>query len=355
MASGKVRVAIVGALGYGGVGATELLIKHPGVELVRLINNSEVGRPVSAIYPHLAGHCDLVLQPLDDPAIYEGVDIVLYSTPDGVGQAQAREWVKRGVKVIDYSGDFRFQDADVYAGYASRIGKPTEHQSPELLGQSVYGVAELHRDRIRGARIVGNPGCFAIATILGLAAAVKSGLVNPHSIICDCKSGVSGAGKKPTPGFHYPARYEATNAYKVSGHQHVYEVERELSALAGTDLKVTFTPHVVPMTRGIVATLYADLVAGATGEQLLEVYRAFYKGERFVRVLPPGGSPSSTDVRGSNYCNIWVNADPRTGKAILVSHIDNLMKGQASNAVQNLNLMTGLDEGMGLAFAGQYP
>ncbi len=355
MTNGKVRVAIVGALGYGGVGATEILTKHPGATIAKLLDVTDVGKPISALYPHLAGHCDLVIQSMESPDLYDGVDVVFFSTPDGVGQQLAPEWVKRGIKVVDYSGDFRFDNTEVYAGYAQRIGKATAHQSPQLLSESVYGVAELHRDRIKKAKVVGNPGCFAIASILGLSPAVKSGLVEIDSIICDCKTGVSGAGKKPAPGFHYPARYDATNAYRISGHQHVYEIERELSLQAGAPLMVTFTPHVVPMTRGIVATLYANLKPGATGEQLLAAYQSFYKGERFVRVLPPGGSPTSTDVRGSNYVNLWINSDPRTGKAIIVSHIDNLMKGQAANAVQNMNLMTGLDESAGLAFAGQYP
>lgn len=350
----KVRVAIVGALGYGGVGATELLLKHPTARLVKLLDVTDVGKPISALYPHLAGHCDMPIQSMESTDLYDGVDVVFFSTPDGVGQQLAPQWLEHGIKVVDYSGDFRFDNAEAYAGYAQRIGKPTTHQSPQILKDSVYGVAELHRDKIRKAKVVGNPGCFAMSCILGLSPALKHKLVNPASIICDCKTGVSGAGKKPAPGFHYPARYDATNAYRISGHQHVYEIERELSLQAGRSIMVTFTPHVVPMTRGILSTLYADL-AGGDVDTLLAAYRDFYKDERFVRILPPGGSPSTTDVRGSNYVNLWINVDERTNKAIIVSHIDNLMKGQAANAVQNMNLMMGLDESAGLAFAGLYP
>jgi N-acetyl-gamma-glutamyl-phosphate reductase len=350
---GKVRVAVIGAGGYGGVGAIELLQRHPAAEVVRAVSLTDVGKRVSDVYPHLAGFCDLTILSLEDAAVYEGVDIAFFSTPDGVGQKGAGEFLKRGIRVIDYSGDFRFQDPTVFAGYASRIGKPTEHLAPELLRQSVYGIPELNRDGIRKARLVGNPGCFAIACILGLTPAVAAGIVDRNSIICDCKSGVSGAGKKPAAGFHYPARYDNANAYKVAGHQHVYEIERTLSGVAGSEIRVTFTPHVLPMTRGILATIYAKLTG--TLDELLGAYRARYDAEPFVRVLPPASAPSLADVRGSNFCNIWLNADPRTGQAIIVSHIDNLMKGQASNAVQNMNLMMGLEETLGLDVPGQYP
>jgi N-acetyl-gamma-glutamyl-phosphate reductase len=349
----QVRVAIVGALGYGGVGATEILSRHPLARIAKLLDITDVGTPISAIYPHLAGVCDLPIGAMDAPDLHDGVDLVFFSTPDGVGQALAPEWLKRGIKVIDYSGDFRFNDAATYAGYARRIGKEPNHQSAALLPESVFGVPEFHRERIAKARLIGNPGCFAMATMLGLAPAVKAGLVDPATLICDAKTGVSGAGKKPAPGFHYPARYEATNAYRISGHQHVYEIERELSRFAGRDVMITFTPHVVPMTRGILATLYADLKGSL--DDLVRAYEDFYRGEPFVIVQKPGGSASTTDVRGSNRCRIWVNADPRTKKAIIVSHIDNLLKGQAGNAVQNMNICMGLPETAGLDGAGQYP
>ncbi len=351
----EARVAIVGALGYGGVGATEILLRHPQARIARLLDIEGIGKPLSSFYPHLSGHADLVVESVEDPKSYDGIDVVFFSTPDGVGQKAASEWLKRGVKVVDYSGDFRFNDAEVYAGYAARIGKPTAHANPALLAESVYGVPEFHRERIAKAKIVGNPGCFAMACMLGLAPAVQGGLVDSSSLICDCKTGVSGAGKKPSPPFHYPARYDATNAYRISGHQHVYEIERELTRFAGKNVVITFTPHVVPMTRGILATLYADLADGVTAESLLEAYRAFYKNEPFVRVSPPGSACSTTDVRGSNFVNVWVNVEPRTKKAVIVSHIDNLMKGQAGNAVQNMNIMMGLDETAGLSFAGAYP
>ncbi len=268
---------------------------------------------------------------------------------------EAKYWLNKDVKVIDYSGDFRFNDADTYRGYAVRIGRTQEHASPDLLSQAVYGLAEFHRKDMSKARLVGNPGCFAVSSILGLAPVVKSDLIEEGSIICDSKTGVSGAGKKPAPGFHYPARYDAMNAYKISGHQHVYEIERELGLMAGKEVRITFTPHVIPLCRGILSTIYADLKKGQTAETALDAYRSFYKGEAFVRIFGPGVTLTSTDVRGSNFCNISVNADSRTGKLIVVSIIDNLMKGQAGSAVQNMNVMFGLEETAGLLRPGQYP
>jgi len=352
MSERKVRVAIVGALGYGGIGATEILLRHPQAELVHLLDVTDIGKSLSSIYPHLAGHCDMLIEASDGAK--DDVDVVLFSTPDGVGQKFAKEWLDKGVRVIDYSGDFRFNDIESYSGYAKRIGRTASHENPSLLPESVYGVPELHRQEIKKARVVGNPGCLAITTILGLAPLVKNKLIKPESIICDCKTGVSGAGKKASPQFHYPARYDSMNAYRISGHQHVYEIERELSLLYGKEISITFTPHVVPMTRGILATLYADSVSPNISA-LIDAYKTFYKDSKFVRIIPPELSTSTSDVRGSNYVNIWVNIEKRTGKAVIVSHIDNLMKGQAGNAIQNLNVMMGLDETLGLDHPGMYP
>ena len=259
------------------------------------------------------------------------------------------------MKVVDYSGDFRFNDLETYRGYASRIGRTQEHASPEMLPRSVYGLAELHREEIAKSSLIGNPGCFAVSCILGLSPALKSGLIESESIICDAKTGVSGAGKKPGPTFHYPARYDAMNAYRISGHQHVYEIERELGIVAGADLKITFTPHVVPLARGILTTIYAQLREGRGIVSIVDAYRSFYSNDRFVRVFGPETPQISTNVRGSNFCNLSLNVDERTGKLIVVSLIDNLVKGQAGSAVQNMNVMFGIDETAGLMHPGIYP
>jgi N-acetyl-gamma-glutamyl-phosphate reductase len=351
----RIRVGIIGAGGYGGCGAVELLQGHPQAHIAALIDKQDVGKRISDLYPHLRGFCDLPLIAPDDPDCPKEFDVVFFSTPDGVGQKGAEAWLDRGVRVIDYSGDFRFNDVDTYNGYAARIGRNQAHASPGLLPQSVYGLAELHRKEIASSRLVGNPGCFAVSVILGLAPALKAGMVDPESIICDAKTGVSGAGKTPNPTFHFPARYEAMNAYKISGHQHVYEIERELGIVSGREIRVTFTPHVIPLCRGILSTLYADLDSGQDLASAQEVYRSFYGGEAFVRVSGPETPQLSTYVRGSNFCNISVNVDARTGKLIVVSLIDNLVKGQAGSAVQNMNIMFGLEETAGLLRPGQYP
>ena len=351
----KIKVGIIGAGGYGGCGAIELLLGHPRAEIGGLIDKQDVGKPISDLYPHLKGFCDLPLIDPGDPNRPDDFDVVFFATPDGVGQKEARYWLDKGVKVVDYSGDFRFNDPETYRGYAARIGKTQGHLSPELLPLSVYGLAELHRKEIARSNLVGNPGCFAVSCILGLAPALKSGIIETESIICDAKTGVSGAGKTPNPTFHYPARYDAVNAYKVSGHQHVYEIERETGLVAGKDIRITFTPHVLPMCRGILTTIYGQLRQGEGIKSVEETYRSFYKGEAFVRVFGPGKILTTADVRGSNFCNLSLNVDERTGKMIVVSLIDNLVKGQAGSAVQNMNIMFGLEETAGLLRPGQYP
>ena len=351
----KIKVGIIGAGGYGGCGAVELLHNHPNAKIGALIDVQEVGSPISDLYPHLTGFCDLPIMSPEDEACPEDLDVVFFATPDGVGQKGAPSWLERGVKVIDYSGDFRFNDLETYKGYAERIGRKQEHASPDLLPGSVYGLAELHRRDMAGSSLVGNPGCFAVSCILGLAPAVGSKMVDPGTIICDAKTGVSGAGKNPSPTFHYPARYDAMNAYRVSGHQHVYEVERELGLLAGHDIKITFTPHVVPLCRGILTTIYARLDEGRGIGQVEEAYREFYGDDVFVRVFGPEKPQVSVNVRGSNFCNISLNVDERTGNLIVVSLIDNLVKGQAGSAVQNMNILFGLEETAGLLHPGIYP
>lgn len=351
----KIKVGIIGAGGYGGCGAIELLLGHPRAEIAALIDKQDVGTPISELYPHLKGFCDLPILDPNDSNLPDDFHVVFFATPDGVGQKEAPSCLDKGIKVIDYSGDFRFNDLETYRGYAARIEKKEEHTSPGLLPQSVYGLAELHRDEIANSSLVGNPGCFAVSCILGLAPALKGNVIETETIICDAKTGVSGAGKRPSPTFHYPARYEAMNAYRISGHQHVYEIERELGLVAGKEIKVTFTPHVVPLTRGILTTIYAQIKAGLDLETVRDTYESFYREQTFVRVFGPATPQSSVDVRGSNFCNLSVNVDERTGKLIVVSLIDNLVKGQAGSAVQNMNIMFGLEETAGLLRPGQYP
>jgi N-acetyl-gamma-glutamyl-phosphate reductase len=351
-----IKAKVVGACGYGGVGISELLFKHPNAATPLLVDIENVGQPLSRLYPHLAGFVDTVVVSPDDPAARQPVDVVFMATPDRVGMKLAPAELAAGAKVIDYSGDFRFNDAAAYADYARRIGLDPVHASPQLLPESVYGIPELHRKRIGPAtRLVGNPGCFAVSCILGLAPAVARGLVRPDSIICDCKTGVSGAGKKPSPAFHYPARYDMMNAYRLSGHQHVCEIERELALLAGEPIAVTFTAQVVPVCRGIMSTLYGTLTEDLTEAEALETYREFHGGNTFVRVYESVAAVGSMHVRGSNYCNLVVSVDERTRRLRVVSYIDNLVKGQAGSALQNMNLLFGLPENAGMATPGVFP
>lgn len=355
MTKKHIRVGVIGATGYGGVGLIELLINHPFAAIGGLMAKQDINKSISTIYPHLKGFCDLkVFDPLD-PECPNDFDMVFYATPDGVGQRNAGTWLDRGIKVIDYSGDFRFNDKQSYVSYAQRIGRTEQHADAKILSLSTYGLPELHKAEIADSVLVGNPGCYAVACILGIAPALKSGIVKGAGMVFDGKSGVSGAGKTPSPMFHFPARHESMHAYKVTGHQHVYEVERELTAVSGRKITITFTPHVVPMSRGIIATIYADLLSEVRMEEVINAYQALYADQPFIRIFSHGELISTTDVRGSNFCNISLNIDPRTGKLIAISVIDNLVKGQAGNAVQNMNIMMGLDETAGLMHPGNFP
>lgn len=348
-----IKAKVVGAGGYGGVGITELLLKHPEVEIGCLVSLSDTGRKMSDVFPHLRGFCDDVIVSPDDPKTREHYDVVFFSTPDGVGMQTAPAELERGAKVIDYSGDFRFGTAERYAEYANFIGLDPVHKSPELLPNTEYGLPELHTID-ESHRLVGNPGCFAVSCILGLAPAVAAGIIDPKSIIADCKTGVSGAGKKPNAAFHYPNRYDNMNAYKLSGHQHTVEVEQELSLLSKEPVQMTFTSQVVPVCRGIMSSLYASL-DGQNADEVVEIYREYHKNNRFVRVQDAKTPASIADVRGTNYCSLTVDVDERNNRLRVISHIDNLMKGQAGNALQNMNLMFGFDSGTALANPGQYP
>lgn len=351
----KIRVKVVGATGYGGLGIIDLLLRHPNAEIGALVARDDAGKRISDVYPHLAGYCDLPILAADDPAAQGAFDVVFFSTPDRVGMADAKAELDKGARVIDYSGDFRFTTLAAYEDYATRLGRDPSHLSPELLGTNVYGMPELHRAEIAKARLVGNPGCFATSCILGLAPAMKNHLVAPHSIVCDCKSGVSGAGKKPKAQFHYPERMEQVNAYRLAGHQHVCEVERELSLQGGEDVKLIFTAQVLPISRGILSTLYGDLTKDVTEEDVLAAYREYYAGSPFVRVCPSTAAVGTMSVRGTNRCVVVVSVDARVRKLRVVSIIDNLMKGQAGQALQNMNVMFGFPEDAGLNFPGMYP
>lgn len=352
----KKRIKLVGATGYGGLGLTELVCRHPEFEISCAIATQDAGKKISEVWPYLEGYCDLPIVTPDSPeALGCEADVTVFSTPDGVGQSGAGAELAKGRKVLDYSGDYRFNSVELYREYATRLGKDPVHKAPELLPRSVYGLTELYRAQIAKADLVGNPGCFAMSCTLGLAPAARCGLIETQGIICDCKSGISGAGKKPAQGFHYPERYDDMNAYRLTGHQHVMEVERELSTLAGGDIRISFTPQVVPMCRGIMSCLYGRLPQGVTQAKVLAAYHDMYDREPFVLVKDGKSAASTGAVRGSNRCLLTVACDERTGVFRVISHIDNLLKGQAGSAMQNLNVMFGFPETTGLDQPGSHP
>jgi len=343
------KVKIFGACGYGGVGMIELLVRHPEADIVSLIDIENTALPISSVYPHLTGFCDLeIISPEKDNPGDGEANALFFATPDGVGMKWASRYLENGMKIVDYSGDFRFSTQEEYASYAGKIGKPSLHHAPELLERSVYGLTELNREAISGASLIGNPGCFAVATILALAPIVKARAVDIEKLICDAKTGVSGAGKKPSSAFHYPSRYENMNPYKVGMHQHAIEIENQLSIQAGADCKIILNTQVVPITRGIMVCAYAQLDENWDLDRVFDLYKDFYRNEPFVRILPLNQAPSSKDVRGSNFCLLSVHVDPDTGTCLIMGQIDNLVKGQAGSALQNMNLMHGLDETSGL-------
>jgi N-acetyl-gamma-glutamyl-phosphate reductase len=351
-----VRVKLIGAGGYGGIGIVELLLRHPEVTLAGLVDVQGVGAKLSDMWPYLRGYCDqFIVAPNSPEAESIEADAVFCATPDGVGQNVATAELAAGRRLIDYSGDYRFNSEGLYREYATRIGRDPKHKAPELLKESVYGLTELHRDEISKARIVGNPGCFAMGCICGLWPAVQNGLIELHGICCDCKTGVSGAGKKPAPALHFPERYDNSNAYRLTGHQHVLEIERELSNLADAPVRITFTPQIVPMVRGILSTLYGRLPSDVTHAKILDAYRDTFAGEPFLEVRDFTEAVGTSDVRGSNRLIVTVATDERTGTFRVISHIDNLVKGQAGSALQNLNVMFGLPETMGLNLPPQHP
>jgi N-acetyl-gamma-glutamyl-phosphate reductase len=352
-----VRAQLVGATGYGGVGMVELLLRHPEIRLTSLLAVSDIGKPLSAFYPHLRGYCDQVVEEAKPERVGQDADLVIFSTPDRVGMGYAKSLVERGMRVLDYSGDFRFETPALYDWYAKAHpnikGQP--HVAPELFESSVYGIPELNRSRIREAKVVGNPGCFAVAMILSLLPAIKAGLIDPRSIVSDGKTGISGAGKKPTATNHFPERNESVTPYRVASHQHVYETVAALEAVAGEKVGITFVPHLVPLTRGIIVTSYAQLREGVSAERVQSVYEECFAEEPFVRVLPLGLTPGPKAVAGSNLCDVSIALDPDNDRLVLVGSIDNLMKGQAGVALQNINLMFGFPETTGLDRSPIYP
>jgi len=344
------KAAIVGASGYTGVELLRILHSHPEVAVTCVTSEQSAGKPISDVFPTLRGRCDIVLENLEPVGIAEKVDIVFTALPHKAAMEVVPTFLKMEKNVVDLSADYRLRDAAVYEQWYDK------HLNPEFLQEAVYGLPELRRAQIAEASLVANPGCYPTSVILGLAPLLKNKVIDPKSIIVDAKSGVSGAGRGAKVDGLYCEVNEGFRAYGVGGvHRHIPEIEQELSLLAGNPLAISFTPHLVPMDRGILSTIYSAPLGKVTAADLVTLYDAFYDGEPFVRVLPEGTFPSTAHVRGSNFCDIGIAVDQRTGRVIVVSAIDNLVKGASGQAVQNMNLMCGLPETLGLDNLGIFP
>ena len=350
MSAVQLRAAIVGSTGYGGVELIRLLAAHPNVVVTSVVSSSSAGSPIAEGYPHLAEICADTLDAVDPELIRDKADVVFLATPHGVSMKLAPGFLAAGLKVIDLSGDFRLQDVEAYRKWYKR-----DSAAAEDVGRAFYGLCEIFGQQTADQSFISNPGCYPTAAVLGLYPAVQAGWIDAGSIIIDAKSGVSGAGRGLSMGSHYSEINENFKAYKLNKHQHTPEIEQALAHAAGRPVTVTFTPHLVPMTRGIMCTTYAALTEARSDADFVEMYRQFYEGRKFVRVRPVGQWPATKEVWGSNYCDIGFDVDERTGRVTIVSVIDNLVKGAAGQAIQNLNLSMGWDETLGLMFTPAYP
>ena len=343
-----IKAAVLGATGYAGIELVRLLTNHPEVNIEILGSQSFAGKPISDVYQNfrhiLEKECSEV--DLDEAA---KCDVAFTALPHGASKEVIPALLEKGLKVIDLSGDYRYDDAAVYEEWYGE-----KHSSPELLKESVYGLPELHREKIKGARLIGNPGCYTTCSILGAAPLLANKIAETKNIIVDAKSGVTGAGRGLKLQNSFCECTENSKAYKVTNHRHTSEIEQELSNIAGEKIMISFTPHLIPQKRGILSTIYVNLNRESSAEELTQMYKDFYKDEFFVRVKEVGDLPETKHVAGSNFVDIGVCYDKRLQRAVVVSSLDNIVKGAAGQAVQNMNILFGLDEKTALSNAGFY-
>jgi N-acetyl-gamma-glutamyl-phosphate reductase len=349
-----IRVAVAGASGYMGAELLRLLLAHPRVAVTAVTSERLAGERLDAVYPHLRALTDLAFSELDPDRLATQAEVIFLALPHLESQKAVPVLRRQGGRVIDLSADYRLRDpADYVTWYKSR------HSDPTGLAEAVYGLPELHRKEIAHASLVASPGCYPVGAILAVAPLLRYGLARLETIVVDGKSGVTGAGaqgRKVDPMYLYAEANENVQAYGVAGHRHTPEIEQELSALAGQPVRVAFTPHLLPLNRGLLTTASVGLTRPASTPELAALYREFYAGEPFVRVSADGGGyPATRRVVGSNYCDVAVVADPRVGRAVCLSAIDNLGKGGSANGIQCLNIMHGWDERAGLAAPPVYP
>lgn len=336
-----IKVGIVGATGYAGCELVRLISAHPEAEISAISSVSFEGKKISEVYPSYIYLNDMVCENSDE--VVNKSDVVFAALPHGLSQELAADCKNKGVKFIDLGADFRLESEDEYKEWYGG-----EFLDKALHEEAVYGLPEFFRDEIKGKSIIANPGCYTTCSPLALAPAVKNGLVELKGIICNCASGVTGAGRKPVQGNHYPELNEGFHAYKVASHRHTPEIEQTLSKLSGEKVILTFVPHLLPVNRGILATCYADIKEGVSFSDIRKAYEDFYKDEYFVRLLPDGMCADIHNIKYSNFCDISLHYDSRANKLVACSAIDNMVKGAAGQAIQNMNIIFGLDEKTGL-------
>lgn len=344
-----VNVGIIGATGYVGIEIVRLLQGHPGINITTVVSQNFDGQKISNIYPNLRNVFDMECQKLDIDKIAESAEIFITALPHGISKAVIPQLIQKGKRVIDHSGDFRYKSVEVYEKWYN-----IKHEMPHLLEMSVYGLPELYREKIRDAKLVANPGCYPTCSILGIAPLLSAKVVKTDNIIIDAVSGVTGAGRKTDLAYQFCECTENFKAYGVATHRHTSEIEQELSLIAGQEIMVSFTPHLAPMKRGMLCTIYADLKERNSTSELLDLYREYYKNEFFVRILDEGIIPETKHVAGSNFIDIGLVVDKRLNRAVVLSAQDNLGKGAAGQAIQDLNIMCGFAEQTGLASPGLY-
>ncbi|SMB90742.1 N-acetyl-gamma-glutamyl-phosphate reductase [Desulfonispora thiosulfatigenes DSM 11270] len=344
-----IKASIIGATGYTGQELVKMLSGHPHIEIVGLGSKSYAGENFSKIYPHFRG-IDLICENPENDEIIDKADIIFLALPHGLSVPYVKKALEKGKKVVDLGADFRIKDRDIYQSWYKTQG-PEE----DLLEKAVYGLCEINKEKIAGAQIVANPGCYPTTILLALIPLLQKGAIKKQNIIIDSKSGVSGAGRSLSLNTHLCETNEDLKAYGLPLHRHIPEMEQELSLNAEEEINITFTPHLIPMTRGMLSTIYLELEEGFTGEKVHSLLKEFYKDKHFVRIIGEGESPHTKWVSGSNYCDIGIFSDPRNNRITILSAIDNLIKGASGQAIQNMNIMFGLDEKAGLPLWGMYP
>ena len=340
------KIGIVGATGYTGVELIRLLAMHSGVEVSVVTSRGNAGSRVDAMFPNLRGHCDCIFSDPSDDALGD-CDLVFFATPNGIAMEHTPELLKSGVKVIDLAADFRIKDVDVWSQWYGMT-----HVCPELLETAVYGLPEINREQVKGAQLVANPGCYPTAVTLGLLPLIETGKVDIENLIADVKSGISGAGRQGKLANIFSEAGESFKAYATAGHRHQPEIVQTLEQISGASVDLTFSPHLLPIIRGIHATLYTRDDGSLDLQSLFE---RRYKDEFFVDVLPSGSQPETRSVKGSNMCRIAMHRPGNNGRIVVLSVIDNLVKGAAGQAVQNMNLMLGFDETEALRHPAMLP